>query len=270
MSDENAYQPSSSEPVSTNAAAPGRVLATNLIQSVPVIPSPAPSSNSVPQLGTPTLRPALAGRPSGARTPRLGLSIPPSPAPKSAGAQPASRPALPTMHIPTAASQKPPQQQLKLQIGPQPGHSATGSESSHSRSASFDGRGSHPTSADSMPSSESQYHGVYGTPDPTSAAESMRSDFSEGGVPMGRDPSLQGLEAFDKLTLEKARTADVEDLDDEAWTVASREGRIEQLGNLGEGAGGAVTKCKLKGGSMVFALKVDAAPMPCYVPLMLT
>ena len=49
---------------------------------------------------------------------------------------------------------------------------------------------------------------------------------------------------------------DVEDLDDAGWKVASKEGRIVELGSLGEGAGGAVTRCILKGGKTVFALKV--------------
>lgn len=73
---------------------------------------------------------------------------------------------------------------------------------------------------------------------------------------MDRDGSLQGLESFDKLSLEKARNLDVEDLDDEGWRIASLESRIVELGSLGEGAGGAVTKAKLKGGKTVFALKV--------------
>lgn len=73
---------------------------------------------------------------------------------------------------------------------------------------------------------------------------------------MERDGSLQGLEGFDRLSIEKARTADVEDLDDEGWRIASLEKRIVELGNLGEGAGGAVTKAMLKGGKTVFALKV--------------
>ena len=73
---------------------------------------------------------------------------------------------------------------------------------------------------------------------------------------MERDGSLHGLENFDKLSLEKAMTLDVEDLDGEGWRIASKENRIVELGSLGEGAGGAVTRCKLKGGSTVFALKV--------------
>lgn len=79
---------------------------------------------------------------------------------------------------------------------------------------------------------------------------------------MERDGSLQGLEGFDKLSLEKARTADVEDLDDEGWRIASLEKRVIELGTLGEGAGGAVTKSVLKGGKTVFALKVSELPEP--------
>jgi mitogen-activated protein kinase kinase len=80
---------------------------------------------------------------------------------------------------------------------------------------------------------------------------------------MERDGSMNGLEGFDKLSLEsleRGRTLDVEELDDEAWRVASSEKRIEELGSLGEGAGGAVTRCMLKGGKTVFALKVNLIP----------
>lgn len=76
---------------------------------------------------------------------------------------------------------------------------------------------------------------------------------------MERDGSMNGLDGFEKLSLEsleKGRTLDVEELDDEGWRVASMEKRIEELGSLGEGAGGAVTRCRLKGGKTVFALKV--------------
>jgi mitogen-activated protein kinase kinase len=73
---------------------------------------------------------------------------------------------------------------------------------------------------------------------------------------MERDGSLQGLEEFDKLSIERGRSFDVEDLDDDGWRIASLEKRILELGSLGEGAGGAVTRCILKGGKTVFALKV--------------
>jgi mitogen-activated protein kinase kinase len=74
---------------------------------------------------------------------------------------------------------------------------------------------------------------------------------------MERDESMNGLvDSIDKLSLERGRTLDVEQLDDDGWRVASMEKRIIELGSLGEGAGGAVTKCMLKGGKTVFALKV--------------
>lgn len=162
----------------------------------------------------------------------------------------------------------------RLNTGVQPGQSASGgSESSaaHSRSGSFgplDGRASNPTSAGSQFSqlSFASQYGIgggrpQGTPDPVSAVGSLYSERSEGGLGMERDGSLQGLEAFDKLSLEKARTLDVEDLDDEGWSIASMESRIIELGNLGEGAGGAVTKAKLKGGKTIFALKVGFPPL---------
>jgi len=74
---------------------------------------------------------------------------------------------------------------------------------------------------------------------------------------MERENSMGGLiPDFEKLVLEKGRPLDVEDLDDEGWRAASEQKKIFELGSLGEGAGGAVTRCKLDGGKTVFALKV--------------
>ncbi|KAM7191421.1 map kinase [Rhypophila sp. PSN 637] len=216
----------------------------------------------------PLLRPALPGGRSGPRAPRLGLAIPPSPNVKPVGNSAAGgRPALPTLHLATPmGSTVTPQEQPAGRLA-QNQSASGGSESSaaHSRSGSFgplDGRASNPTSAGSQFSAlsfASQY-GIgkpQGTPDPVSAVGSLYSNASEpGGVGMERDGSLQGLENFDKLTLEKAMTLDVEDLDSEGWRIASKENRIIELGSLGEGAGGAVTRCKLKGGNTVFALKI--------------
>jgi mitogen-activated protein kinase kinase len=99
-----------------------------------------------------------------------------------------------------------------------------------------------------------QPHGS--TPDPSSAISSVYSD-REGGVQMERDNSVNGLlPDLDKLSLEKGRPLDVDDLDDEGWLAASEQKKIIELGSLGEGAGGAVTRCKLKDGKTVFALKV--------------
>lgn len=236
------------------------------------------SPNPVPMMNAPAplLRPAIPGaRGGGARTPRLGLAIPPSPNVKPVGAgaggvgQP-SRPPLPKLNLATPSGSYVAPQEHQPSRGSQPGHSASGgSESSaaHSRTGSFgplDGRGSNPTSAGSQYSAlsfASQY-GLggakqQGTPDPLSAAGSLYSNASEGGAGMEREGSMHGLEAsFDKMSLEKARTLDAEDLDDEGWRIVSMENRIVELGGLGEGAGGAVTRCKLKGGKTVFALKV--------------
>lgn len=74
---------------------------------------------------------------------------------------------------------------------------------------------------------------------------------------MERESSMGGLSIdFEKLSIEKGRPLDVEDLDDEGWTAASEQKKIIELGSLGEGAGGAVTRCMLEGGKMIFALKV--------------
>lgn len=83
---------------------------------------------------------------------------------------------------------------------------------------------------------------------------------------MDRENSLQGgpsLPDLEKLSLERGRPLDVEDLDDAGWKAASKENKIVELGSLGEGAGGAVTRCILKGGKTVFALKVRKTPSPC-------
>lgn len=95
--------------------------------------------------------------------------------------------------------------------------------------------------------------------EPGSAASSSASQ----GAGMERDGSMQGIVAdLKKLELDKGAPLDVEDLDDAGWKAARKEGRIEELGSLGEGAGGAVTRCRLKGGKTVFALKVKQH-VPC-------
>ncbi|KAJ4145367.1 hypothetical protein LMH87_004219 [Akanthomyces muscarius] len=262
---------------------PGSSHQPPMTPSAPQVPAPAtPGQVPIMNAPAPLLRPALPGsRPGGSRTPRLGLAIPPSPSvkPVSQGGQPGGQPApgrptLPKLNLgtPHISQITPYEQPPRSNNCAQPGQSAgAGSESSaaHSRSGSFgplDGRNSNPTSAGSQFSalsfaSQLSQFGIpvgraQGTPDPVSAVGSMYSERSDGGAAMERDGSLQGLEAFDKLSLEKARTADVDDLDDEGWRIASMERRIVEIGSLGEGAGGAVTRCMLKGGKTVFALKV--------------
>jgi mitogen-activated protein kinase kinase len=72
------------------------------------------------------------------------------------------------------------------------------------------------------------------------------------------EQEMQELEEhLTKLTLAlNGQEPDAGDLDNEGWRAVSQLGRIETLGGLGEGAGGAVTRCMLKGGRTVFALKV--------------
>ncbi|KAF2664122.1 kinase-like protein [Microthyrium microscopicum] len=70
--------------------------------------------------------------------------------------------------------------------------------------------------------------------------------------------SMRELEAHldeIKATLD-GREPDVADLDVDGWKAMSKSGRIEELGSLGEGAGGAVTRCMIKGGKTVFAMKI--------------
>lgn len=89
-----------------------------------------------------------------------------------------------------------------------------------------------------------------GTSDPSSAVGSVEGTSEAENSVNGLLPDLN------KLSLEKGRPLDVEDLDDEGWLAASEQKKIVQLGSLGEGAGGAVTRCQLKDGKTVFALKV--------------
>lgn len=106
-------------------------------------------------------------------------------------------------------------------------------------------------------STTSSVSGVGLNGDPTSAVGSSIS--GGGGSPSG-ESSLNMRELTEHLDQIKAsldgRELDVDDLDDDGWKAVSRAGQIIELGSLGEGAGGAVTRCILKGGKTVFALKV--------------
>ena len=245
----------------------------------------------------PLLRPPIPGanrHQAGSRVPKLGLSIPPSPNARpvnSAAAPPMSlnTSGLPPLSIPPR--QQPPKLSLATPIGnvrtpqennaqtkrkltlqmPGTGLSANGGgssdDSAHSRTNSF----GHSTNHGGSVSTTSSYSALNfaemlrNPGDPESAAGSLYSSSSahSGGAGMERDNSMQGLlPDLEKLSIEKGRPLDVEDLDDAGWKVASKEGRIVELGSLGEGAGGAVTRCILKGGKTVFALKVDDS---CFV-----
>jgi mitogen-activated protein kinase kinase len=236
-------------------------------------PSPRPQPNmSSP---APLLRPPIPGaRPARRGPPQLGLSIPPSP-----NARPVTNGAnggIPTLNAPQPRKQGPPTLSLVTPMGtnntpyegrPNPrdlrplqiggtGLSASGSSdaSAHSRSGSF--------GEVQANGSASSYHAALGFPglqkgsDPISA---ISQGGSEGAPSMERANSSQPLPDLDALAAEKGRPLEVDDLDDAAWRAASARGMIEEKGSLGEGAGGAVTKCILKGGKTTFALKVCAS-----------
>ena len=237
----------------------------------------------------PLLRPPIPGANrmnGGARTPRLGLAIPPSPSQKpviGTGSlpeiqplhRPSSRPAPPQLRLatPKGSNTTPQDGHLPLsgripaqQYGGNSAASGASDTSAHSRSGSFtmaDERASMPGSASSSAYSAisfttGQRH-ANGTPDPASAISSAYSDRGpqDGGGLMERNGSTQLLSDLEKLSLEKGRPLDVEDLDDDGWRAASEAKKILEIGTLGEGAGGAVTKCRLQEGKTVFALKVQ-------------
>ncbi|CAI7637128.1 unnamed protein product [Penicillium manginii] len=242
------------------------------------------SSASVPLLRPPV--PGNRNNSASPRVPKLTLGIPPSPsakpvtdngisvdAPQLQPLQPSqpsqpqpqlhpqpSRPALPRLKLatPMGSSQSVPQESKP-----------NGKPSLLSLSTSglgvngqppLDQKASGPTSANSSYSALNFAMGLReptgGNSDPSSAISSVYSD-AEGAVQMKREASVSSLlPDLDKLSLEKGRPLDVEDLDDEGWHAASEQNKIVELGSLGEGAGGAVTRCKLKEGKTVFALKI--------------
>ena len=236
----------------------------------------------------PLLRPPIPGsrNTSASRTPKLGLAIPPSP--NARPLNPANNShAVPPLQIPPR--QGPPKLSLATPMGshgvPQettrnaargklPPLQVTGlstaqgagssDDSARSRSNSNGASNNYSTSTTASSYSASLaglIGGQSNSQDPLSAAGSLYSSSSAGGLGgthMERDGSMQGaiLPDLEKLSLEKGRPLDVEDLDDAGWKVAAKESRIVELGSLGEGAGGAVNRCILKGGKTVFALKV--------------
>ncbi len=204
---------------------------------------------------------------------KLGLAIPASPNQRPVNSS-AAPPMAETSHLPPLAipSRQPPKLSLATPSGTrQDPHTSTqgkkkgglslvmpvsgGSSGDDSTQSSFGGsshQGGSVSAASSIPSSLN-FNDIIGRPNDTGSAASSSSY----GASMERENSTQGLDVdLEKLSLEKGRPLDVQDLDDMGWKAAKKEGKIIELGSLGEGAGGAVTKCMLKGGKTVFALKV--------------
>ncbi|KAJ5122129.1 MAP kinase kinase MKK2/SSP33 [Penicillium atrosanguineum] len=235
----------------------------------------------------PLLRPPVPGNRSNAgspRAPKLTLGIPPSPNAKPVNgnaatdapqplslSQPATqpqpqplqttRPTPPRLQLatPMGSSQNVPQQTTVKPAGRPSLGLATNGLSVNGQTGSH-GKSSDPASANSQYSALNFAMGLRqtgnGNSDPSSAIGSVYSD-RDGGSQLEGENGVNGLlPDLDKLSLEKGRPLDVEDLDDEGWHAASEQKKIDELGSLGEGAGGAVTRCKLKDGKTVFALKI--------------
>lgn len=264
-----AMQPSSSTPSPApvpllNPPVPGAPR-NNTNDTSPNNATPPPAA----PIPTPFPAPSLHPNPSPRRPPKLKLGIPPSPTARPVHDN--GVPDVPDMvNIPQRSSARPAAPQLRLatpmggQEIPREGRPAPPpliTTNSSESNGLLDGKASGPASATSSTYSALSFamglrqpHG--GTPDPSSAISSVYSD-RDGAVAMQRDNSVNGLlPDLDKLSLEKGRPLDVEDLDDEGLLAASEQKMIVELGSLGEGAGGAVTRCKLKDGKTVFALKV--------------
>ncbi|KAF2001818.1 Pkinase-domain-containing protein [Amniculicola lignicola CBS 123094] len=220
----------------------------------------------------PLLRPPIPGGRAGSssRPPRLGLSIPPSPHARpvanggAEGQHTLARPAPPQLRLatPLGTSHTPHEGRPRTKPGLPPlqigaGLSAGGSSdaSAHSRSGSFGEV--QPNGSTSAASSYSAlgFPGLQ-RPQGSDPISAISQGGSEGGTSMERENSLQPLPDLEQMAIEKGRPLDVDDLDDGGWRAASNKGLVDEIGSLGEGAGGAVTRCKLKGGKTTFALKI--------------
>ena len=187
--------------------------------------------------------------------------------------RPANRPALPRLQLatPMGSSSEVPQQAPRMVNGrPAPPPLATNGlngDANGNNTTYLDGKASGPASAASSNYSTLSFamglrQPQGSTPDPSSAISSYSE--REGGVPERDNSSVNGLiPDLNKLSIEKGRSLDVDDLDDEGWLAASEQKKIIELGSLGEGAGGAVTRCRLKEGKTVFALKVGTLLYQC-------
>ncbi|KAJ5654326.1 hypothetical protein N7490_001329 [Penicillium lividum] len=223
--------------------------------------------SSVPLLRTPV----PSNRDATPRAPKLTLGIPPSP-----NAKPVNGNGVPTMVAPSQPQLAPSRPALRLATpminpnAPQPvNRTANGRPGPPSLALSTgglgvngqpmlngNGRGSNPISANSSVSTADVSRGLResGGSDPSSAISSFDG---EGSAHLEGENGVSALSFdLDRLSMEKGRPLDVEDLDDKGWHAASEQKKIIELGSLGEGAGGAVTRCQLKDGKTIFALKI--------------
>ncbi|KAJ6102225.1 hypothetical protein N7486_004652 [Penicillium sp. IBT 16267x] len=226
------------------------------MSSVPLLRTPVPSNQR--NNGTP-------------RAPKLTLGIPPSPNAKPvngnggdamvAPPQPQPAPSRPALRLATPMINPNAPQPVNRIANGRPGPpslalSTGGLGVNGQPTLKTNGGGSNPISANSSVSTADIARGLResGGSDPASAISSFDD---EGNDQLEGENGVSALSFdLDRLSLEKGRPLDVEDLDDKGWHAASEQKKIIELGSLGEGAGGAVTRCKLKDGKTVFALKI--------------
>ncbi|KAJ9630505.1 Protein kinase C signaling pathway involved MAPKK protein [Taxawa tesnikishii (nom. ined.)] len=214
----------------------------------------------------PLLRPPIPGsrNTSSPRVPKLGLSIPPSP-----HARPVSSQAMPPLQIPQR--QAPPKLSLATPMGRKGKWTERAAIADRTWSFSIntqwrEQRRQHTFKIEQLRGQQSQHLFIYQLvllwPRPYICSKFIllviiswrkrRRGHGEGK----QHARHKYITRFGETELGKGRPLDVEDLDDAGWKAASKENRIIELGSLGEGAGGAVTRCILKGGKTVFALKL--------------
>lgn len=175
----------------------------------------------------------------------------------------------PKLKLPTLAVNSAPPAPPKLQID-------STNVQSHSRSSSLglnlDTSLSSPTPS-LLSTTNKLSHLDISDPSHTPTPSTARSDISVGMFsaeiiaevdsqgPLSSDiktPSVSSIEqGFDgeSTLLAIKKYKDVEEVDQEEWRNIFKENQIIELGVLGEGTGGSVSRCKLKYGSTIFALK---------------
>ena len=218
----------------------------------------------------PLLRPPIPGsrNVSGSRTPKLGLSIPASPNHKPV----VNTQVVPPVDVPRP---RPPKLTLATPMGSSTSSTPAPAQASRGRPPTLQigipARSVQEASSDdsgmSRDNSAGNRRGPESSSTPASALSLNMNALTLGNGKVPPSPSASPLERessghsislpdLDQLAREKGRPLDVDDLDDHGWKAAAKEKMIVRISSLGEGAGGSVTRCRLRDGNTEFALKV--------------
>lgn len=99
----------------------------------------------------------------------------------------------------------------------------------------------------------------------TQALPRLTLQTPQAGAMEQRSKSSDSLNSELRRAVERnhAEEKDMQDMNEEEWQVIFKQGEIEELGRVGEGIGGSVSKARLKGSKLLFALKtIPADPDP--------